>query len=69
MKVGTSGGSWSAREDVLPDDATVYRDIEAWQLLLSRGNKCLIIDTKDYHPGLLFLTKEDLEQILEDLSG
>jgi len=67
MKVGTPGGSWSAREDVLPKDATMYREIEAWQLLLSKREKHLIIDTKDYHPGLLFLSKEDLEEMIKAL--
>jgi hypothetical protein len=67
MKVGTPGGSWSAREAVLPKDATVYKEIEAWQLLISKREKCLIIDTKDYHPGVLFLGKEDLQEMIKAL--
>lgn len=56
MKVGTRGGSWASREDIFPVDAKVYRELDAWILSLSKQEKCVIIDTKDYHPGLLFLS-------------
>jgi hypothetical protein len=68
MKVGTGGGSWKGREDILPEDAAVYKELDAWQLLISRQEKCLIIDTKDYHPGLLFLSREDLARVIQELS-
>ena len=68
MKVGTRGGSWKVREDILPEDATVYKEFDAWRLLLSKKEKCLIVDTNDYHPGLLFLTKRDLAEMIEALS-
>jgi hypothetical protein len=68
MKAGTTGGSWTGREDVYPEDATVYRELDAWKLSLSKREKCIIIDTKDYHPGLLFLTKQDLAQMIKALS-
>jgi len=68
MKVSTRGGSRTARVDILPEDATVYSELDAWQLSVSKREKCLIIATVDYHPGLLYLTKEDLERVIEALS-
>jgi hypothetical protein len=41
----------------------------AWTLFLSKQEKCLIVDTKDYHPGLLFLSRQDLARMIEVLSG
>lgn len=68
MRVGTPGGSWVSREDLFPVDAKVYRELDAWTLSLSKQEKCVIIDTSDYHPGLLFLTKQDLAEIIAALS-
>ncbi len=68
MKSGAEGGSWRTREDVLPKDAIVYNDVDSWRIFLSKKTECLIFDTMDYHPGLLFLTKSDLVEALKMLS-
>ena len=68
MKVSALGGSRTGRVDVVPEDATVYTELGGWRLSASKREKCLIIATVDYHPGLLYLTKEDLERVIEALS-
>jgi len=68
MKAGAGGGSWTTRENVLPKDAAIYTELDDWQIFLSKGKTCLIFDTKDYYPGLLFLTKRDLIRALKLLS-
>jgi len=68
MREGTRGSSDRSRNDEFPQDSTLYRELDCWDLHLSKSDQCLIIDSTDYHPGLLFLTKEDLQRAIEALS-
>ena len=67
MKEGTPGSSWTGSKKDFPEDAKTYKAMGSWHLRLSKSEKCLIIDTRDYHPGVLFLTKEDLEELLKEM--
>jgi hypothetical protein len=67
MKEGRPGTSGTTPEKEFPEDAKIYKTLGSWQLRISKAERCLIIDTTDYHPGVLSLTKEDLEQVLKEL--
>jgi len=67
MKEGPVGGSWREGERIFSKDTRVYKTVGSWKLYLSKKEKCLIVDTTDYHPGLLYITRKDLEEILEAL--
>jgi len=68
MQEGIRGSAWNGRDDEFPWDTTLYRELDCWELSISKKKQCLIIDTTEYHPGLLFLTKEDLQRAIEALS-
>jgi len=68
MKEGIRGSAWKSRDAEFPEDSTLYRELDCWELRISKRRQCLIIDSTEYHPGLLFLTREDLEQAIEALS-
>jgi len=51
----------------MPEDSALELEVGSWRLFLSKKEQTVIIDTTDYHPGLLFLNKEDLERLLERL--
>ncbi len=68
MKEGIRGSAWKGRNDEFPQDSTLYRELDCWELRISKTEQCLIIDSTEYHPGLLFLTKEDLQRAIEALS-
>jgi len=67
MQEGTPGTSRSSRSGVMPEDTVNAQKIGSWQLYLSKSEQALIIDTTDYHPGLLFLSKADLKCLLRRL--
>jgi len=68
MKTLHPGWSSLTGQHGFPQDSTLYRELDCWQLRISKKEQCLIIDSTDYHPGLLFLTKEDLQRAIEVLS-
>ena len=68
MREGIRGSSGRSRDAEFPEDSTLYRELDCWELRISKSEQCLIIDSTDYHPGLLFLTKADLERAIEALS-
>ena len=67
MWEGLRGARRHAAERKIPQDSTVYRKGGDWCVRVSSEAQCVIFETLDYHPGLLYLTKEDLEQMLARL--
>ena len=65
MEERTPGTSRNSRSGEMPEDTVNAQSIGSWQLYLSKSEQALIIDTSDYHPGLLFLSKEDLKKFLK----
>jgi hypothetical protein len=63
-----SGLSRTPRTGNLPADAKLWESLNSWDMYISKQDQSLIIDTSEYHPGLLSLTKEDLEDIIKALS-
>jgi hypothetical protein len=68
MKEGVSGLSRRPRGGKLPPDAKLWEELNSWEMYISKQDQSLIIDTSEYHPGLLCLTSEDLEDIIKALS-
>jgi hypothetical protein len=68
MKEGMSGSSRRPRGENLPADAKLWETLDSWDLYISREDQSLFVDTSEYHPGLLSLTRKDLEDIIKALS-
>jgi len=68
MKEGMSGLSRTPRAGNLPADARLWESLNSWDMYISKQDQSLIIDTSEYHPGLLCLTRKDLEDIIKALS-
>ncbi len=67
MKEGPIGSSLREGKRIFPENTRRYISIGSWELYLSKSEGCLMIDTTDYHHGLLYLTQEDLQKILKEL--
>jgi hypothetical protein len=67
MREDSPSRSREGPQKQLPQDASVYAELKSWILYISKTDRSLIIDTTDYHPGLLHMTREDLQKILEIL--
>jgi hypothetical protein len=66
MKEGVSGLSRRPRVGtLLPPDAKLWQALDSWDLYISKEDQSLFIDTSEYHPGLLSLTRKDLEDIIK----
>jgi hypothetical protein len=68
MKEGVSGSSRKPRAGTLPSDAKLWETLESWDLYISKEDQSLFVDTSEYHPGLLSLTRKDLEDIIKAMS-
>jgi hypothetical protein len=68
VKEGMSGFSRRPRAGSLPSDAKLWETLNSWDMYISKQDQSLLIDTSEYHPGFLCLTKEDLEDIIKALS-
>ena len=53
----------------LPEDAEVLGETRGYRASFSRETNELIIEATDYHCGDLYLSKSDLEKILEKLTS
>jgi hypothetical protein len=65
MKEETPGLCRTSRSGRMPEDIEIAHETGSWRLYISKKEQSLIIDTTDYHPGLLFVTREDLKRLLE----
>ena len=68
MQGGMPGLSRNPRGGSLPSDAKLWEALDSWEMYISKEDQSLIIETSEHHPGLLFLTREDLENIIKALS-
>jgi hypothetical protein len=67
MWEGLGGGRRRAAQRKIPQDSQVYSKGGDWCVRVSSEAQCVIFETLDYHPGLLYLSKEDLERMLAKL--
>lgn len=65
MRESTPGSARRGRSGHMPEDSKLEREVGSWRVFVSRKEQTVIIDTTDYHPGLLCLGRDDLEQLLE----
>ena len=69
MKEGQPGSSSREGRKEFPEDTEKYDSTCSYDFFISRKEKCIMINTTEYHPGLLYLTKSDLEKMIKDLEG
>ena len=50
-----------------PKDEILIKESGNWKLSFSQSEKCLYIDTTDYHPFPLKLTRNELKDLLKTL--
>ncbi len=51
------------------DDEVIIKRVDTWEFSVSRSRRRLYIDTNDYHPFKLELTRDDLQKLMDDLDG
>ena len=49
----------------MENDDILIKQIDTWELFYSKEDKCLCIDTIDYHPPTLKLSRDYLKQLLD----
>jgi len=67
MRENAPGSGRRSRCGQMPQDSTLEQEVGSWRLFVSRKEQAVYIDTADYHPGLLCLSRQDLERLLERL--
>ena len=48
-------------------DAIPLKQIDGWEISLSKEDSCIVFNTVDYHPQKLRLTEADLWELLEEV--
>jgi len=69
MKEGEPGTSNREGKKEFPPDTEKYASTCSYDFFISRKEQCIMIDTSEYHPGLLYLSISDLEKMIKDLEG
>jgi len=68
MKEDTPGSSRMSAKREYTEDAEKYeKSTYSFDLYISKKEKEVMIHVTEYHPGLLHLTKSDLEDILKKM--
>jgi hypothetical protein len=67
MKEDTPGMSRTPAKREYTEDAEKYQSTYSFDLYISKKEKQLMIHVSEYHPGLLHLTKSDLEAIIKKM--
>ena len=49
----------------LPDDAILLEQRGSWDIYCSKSERAVLVQTTDYHPGILRLTEGDLRHFAE----
>ncbi len=62
-----SGGSRRGSERKIPHDSEVFREAKDYCLHVSTEAQCVVVETLDYHPGPLYLSRADLVGLLSKL--
>ncbi|MBW2982437.1 hypothetical protein KY343_06165 [Candidatus Woesearchaeota archaeon] len=66
MEEDTPGSSRTPSERKYTEDAKKYeRSTCSFDFYISKNEKQLMIKVTEYHPGLLHLTKSDLEEFIK----
>jgi hypothetical protein len=47
----------------LPDDAVLIEERGPWEIYYSESERAVLVQTTDYHPGILKLTAHDLNHL------
>jgi hypothetical protein len=47
----------------LPDDAVLIEERGPWEIYYSQSERAVLVQTTDYHPGILKLTERDLHHL------
>jgi len=50
------------------EDTEKIKEIDGWEISLSRSDKCIVFNTIDYHPQKLRLTESDLWELLDKVT-
>ncbi|MBW2965901.1 hypothetical protein KY342_02225 [Candidatus Woesearchaeota archaeon] len=67
MKEGQPGSSSREGKREFPKDTVRYLRYGSWDFYISKKEEMLMIDTNEYHPGMLYLTKSDLEEFIKKM--
>ncbi len=67
MKEGQSGSSSREGKQVFPPDSEKYDSTCSYDFFISKQEQSIMIKTTEYHPGMLYITKSDLEKMIRDL--
>lgn len=49
-------------------DTQILKQIDGWEISLSKADKCIVFNTVDYHPEKLRLTEADLWELLDKVT-
>jgi len=70
MRESMQGSFQDTRKDDSPKDRELYKQTDSYDVLTSKSEQEVIIDvSRSYHPGMLHITKAELEEILEKLKN
>jgi hypothetical protein len=71
MQYFTEGGFFMHRNKPKQkaDDEVVIKLVDAWQFSVSRSRKRLYVDTINYHPFKLALTRNELQELMDTMDN
>jgi hypothetical protein len=49
------------------DDEVIVKLVDGWKFSVSGSTKLLYVDTTDYHPLKLELTRNDLQELMDNM--
>ena len=49
-------------------ETITLKQVDGWEISLSKAENCIVFDTIDYHPQKLRLTEADLWELLEEVT-
>jgi hypothetical protein len=49
------------------NDEKLIKKIGAWEFSVSKAKQCMFIDTTDYHPKKLELSRQDVQDLLNKM--
>ena len=53
------------KKEELPDDTVILERRGSWEICYSKSEHAVLVQTADYHPGILKLTASDLRHLAE----
>ena len=55
--------------EVLPKDAKMIKQFGSWRIFLAPKTEEVVFHAAVYHPGILYLNHEDLEELIKTLEN